>query len=56
MHGIIPYMFDCWANLVVHLLLLKSSMAHSLMQRTLTIGGRITVRLFSSLAGFDLTQ
>ena len=26
MHGIIPYMFDCWADLVVHLLLLKSSM------------------------------
>ena len=21
MHGIIPYMFDCWPNLVVHLLL-----------------------------------
>ena len=26
MHGIIPYMFDCWADLVVHLLLLNSSM------------------------------
>ena len=25
-NGIIPYMFDCWANPVVHLLLLKSSM------------------------------
>ena len=27
MHGIILYMFDSWANPVVHLLLLKSSMA-----------------------------
>ena len=26
MHGIIPFMFDCWAGPVVHLLLLKSSM------------------------------
>ena len=26
MYGIIPYMFDCWADPVVHLLLLKSSM------------------------------
>ena len=25
MHGNIPYLFDCWADLVVHLLLLKSS-------------------------------
>ena len=24
MYGIIPYMFDCWADLVVHLLLIKS--------------------------------
>ena len=29
MHGIISYMFDYWANLVVHLLLLKSSMIKS---------------------------
>ena len=27
MHGIILQMFDCWADPVVHLLLLKSSMA-----------------------------
>ena len=27
MHGIIPYKFDFWANPVVHLLLLKSSMS-----------------------------
>ena len=27
MHGIIPKLFDCWANPVAHLLLLKSSMA-----------------------------
>ena len=26
MHGITPYKFDCWANPVVHLLLLKCSM------------------------------
>ena len=26
MHAIIPYTFDCWANLVVHLHLLKISM------------------------------
>ena len=25
MHGNIPYMFDCWADPVVHLLLLKNS-------------------------------
>ena len=25
-HGIFPYMFDCWTDPVVHLLLLKSSM------------------------------
>ena len=35
MHGIILYMFDCWADPVVHLLLLKSSLAGSIdrMQR-----------------------
>ena len=27
MHGTIPYMFDCWADPVVHLLLVKNSMA-----------------------------
>ena len=27
MHGNISYMFDYWANLVVHLLLMKSSMS-----------------------------
>ena len=27
MHGIIPKLFDCWADLVAHTLLLKSSMA-----------------------------
>ena len=26
MHCIIPYIFGCWTDLVVHLLLLKSSM------------------------------
>ena len=26
MHGNIPFMFDCWADSVLHLLLLKSSM------------------------------
>ena len=26
MHGIIPYLFDCWADPVAHPLLLKSSM------------------------------
>ena len=26
MHGIIPQLFDCWADPVAHLLLLKSSM------------------------------
>ena len=26
MHGIIQYMFDCWADPVVYLVLLKSSM------------------------------
>ena len=30
MHGNILYMFDCWTNLVVHLLLLKSSLILSL--------------------------
>ena len=29
MHGVIPYMFDCWADPVVLLLLLKSSMGDS---------------------------
>ena len=27
-HGGIPYIFDCWADPVVHLLLLKSSRTH----------------------------
>ena len=27
MHGKIPLLFDCWADPVAHLLLLKSSMA-----------------------------
>ena len=26
MHGIIPQLFDCWADPVAHLLLLQSSM------------------------------
>ena len=30
MHGIIPYMIDYWADLVVDLLPLKSSMAESI--------------------------
>ena len=30
MHGKIPKLFDCWADPVPHLLLLKSSMANSL--------------------------
>ena len=31
MHGIIPWLFDSWANPVVHLLLLKSSMVNDFM-------------------------
>ena len=31
-HGIIPYMFDCWADPVFHLLLLKSSMPHPIVR------------------------
>ena len=34
MHGIIPYMFDHWANPAVHLLLLKSSMNYPLVSCT----------------------
>ena len=30
MHDIIPKLFDCWADPVAHLLLLKSSMAKPL--------------------------
>ena len=30
MHGNIPYMLDCWANPVVHLLQLTSSMVDEL--------------------------
>ena len=30
MHVIISYMFDCWTDTVVHLLLLKSSMTEQL--------------------------
>ena len=30
MHGIISYMFDCWADPFNHLLLLKSSIGHHL--------------------------
>ena len=33
MHVIIPFMFDYWANLVVHLLLLKSSMVNLIYSR-----------------------
>ena len=29
MHGNIPYLFDYWANMFVHLLPLKSSMANA---------------------------
>ena len=29
MHGIIPQLFDCWADPVAHLLLLKSSMVRA---------------------------
>ena len=36
MHGIMPYIFDCWADLVVHLLLLKISMAKLFDQSTCT--------------------
>ena len=31
MQGIIPYLFDCWADPVVHLLLLKSSVLLSML-------------------------
>ena len=30
MHANIPYMFDCWTDPVVHLLLLKSSMVEQI--------------------------
>ena len=38
MHGIIPQLFDCWANPVAHLLLLKSSMASGHWFKTPTKG------------------
>ena len=40
MHGIIPQLFDCWADPVAHLLLLKSSMIESF---ELCTGGSIVV-------------
>ena len=33
MHNIIPKLFDCWADTVAHLLLLKSSMDHAMSQK-----------------------
>ena len=36
MHGTIPNMFDCWANPVVHFLLLKSSIARIIQRIFLT--------------------
>ena len=39
MHGNIPYMFDYWADPVVHLLLGKSSMAHYNQVSTLFVLG-----------------
>ena len=40
MHGIIPWLFDSWANPVVHLLLLKSSMGRL---DALTLHGKRTL-------------
>ena len=34
MHSIFPYMFDCWANPGVHLLLLKSPCTWKLLEKT----------------------
>ena len=68
MHGIIPYMFDYWADPVVHLLLLKelhgslveneTSKVRWSDKRTLTIGGSITVclSLLFDWLGFDQTS
>ena len=33
MHNIIPKLFDCWADTVAHLFLLKSSMDHAMSQK-----------------------
>ena len=46
MHDIIPKLFDCWADPVAHLLLVKSSMVNLFIQR-----GRF-VRMGDK--GFDL--
>ena len=44
-HGIIPFMFDCWANPVVHLLLLKSSMASLSIQWSYWVLARLSASL-----------
>ena len=36
-HGNIPYLIDCWAYQVVHILLLKSSMDHQLIVNNLQV-------------------
>ena len=51
MHGIIPHMFDCWTEPVVHLLLQKSSMLHY----TLSLKYSVCLSLFpSNLHSFHL--
>ena len=39
MHGNVPYMFDYWADPVVHLLLLKSYMVKWICSRLHHVGG-----------------
>ena len=53
MYGIIPKLFDCWANPVAHLLLLKSSM-----DRILTYIARQSIAecLIPCLAGLNSTK
>ena len=58
MHCIIPYMFDCWANRVDHLLLLKTSMPtlfiYTLRSQILNLKDRAPLKL--SLHLYSLEQ
>ena len=52
LHGTVPNIFECWVDLVVHLLLLKSSMANFYIRGQPGVRARAVVGKTSSVKNF----
>ena len=57
MFDVIPYIFDCWDDSVVHLLLLKISIADKFTASTsMQLEGKVTYNLISSFAVLNVIK